>query len=701
MAKIKDKEIYPNQFPVNPKTYFIGTDPSGKTVTVEASSIIGQFFNLELLGNSCIQYPVTYSTDCETGAVTQLPLQLVQVLLALEQQVCKNTSAIATIQEECCDGCETITTTILVYDENTGTPTEWKASEINPNSGITIGSVTAFQNGISSIALNGVSNNISAQILFEAEQLQLKEDLINIKFHIKHNTASIEQEITAPYAIRITFLKDNTQGAQSLNVSEGIFGFSMTNIGFTEITIPLFDELFPAIDFNKIIFSVFPLNNTTLVNNLFIDNISLTKEVTDCSGLPADNLLPIVDAGVDQVITLGENQSFTDVNLTAIASDPDGTIVSYLWTQISGNTVTIDDPTIPNAVPNDLPVGTYVFQVTVTDNDGATASDTVQITVYPFLNIIPVANAGVDQTTQDIEITLDGSLSADTDGTIVTYLWTQISGGATTITSPNSETTTVTGFIEGSYVFQLQVTDDDGATHTDTVTINITEQPVAKEILIDLGSCLAPADFENQTAVFIAELPSVIALGDVDIVDGDILYTDSGLSIPFNGGGNSYMYERTSPATNEAFFVSATGVVSSHESCSAPLTIESTFDYNGADTTPQTESPSGSYFIITAALLTSVYTGSNPIDSIKLFSIPNIGDLGLVTDTLNTGDSVDLALNINATIRFYARGLIDGVGNAQENNGDFTTSFVYGIVDNTNTVIDIVEYTFNANDTTN
>jgi hypothetical protein len=67
---------------------------------------------------------------------------------------------------------------------------------------------------------------------------------------------------------------------------------------------------------------------------------------------------------------------------------------------------------------------------------------------------------------------LSGS-GTDTDGTISSYSWTKISGGTATITSPTSASTTITGLVAGTYVFQLQVTDNNGATATDTVQITV------------------------------------------------------------------------------------------------------------------------------------------------------------------------------------------------------------------------------------
>ena len=92
--------------------------------------------------------------------------------------------------------------------------------------------------------------------------------------------------------------------------------------------------------------------------------------------------------------------------------------------------------------------------------------------------IVPVANAGPAQTITlpTSQATLNGSGST---GTISSYAWTQVSGPSTaTITSPSAVTSTVTGLLQGTYVFKLTVTG--GSTSTVQLTVNPIPPPVAK-----------------------------------------------------------------------------------------------------------------------------------------------------------------------------------------------------------------------------
>ena len=119
--------------------------------------------------------------------------------------------------------------------------------------------------------------------------------------------------------------------------------------------------------------------------------------------------------------------------------------------------------------------GVYRFELRVTDNNTATAFDTVQITVYATANILPTANAGSDQTiTLPVNTILLNGKGADPDGSISTYKWIKISGPVPgTITNSNSAATTVTSLVQGVYKFELRVTDNNAATTVDTVQVTV------------------------------------------------------------------------------------------------------------------------------------------------------------------------------------------------------------------------------------
>ncbi len=119
---------------------------------------------------------------------------------------------------------------------------------------------------------------------------------------------------------------------------------------------------------------------------------------------------------------------------------------------------------------------TYNMLFTVTDSTGQQGQCPVDVTVEAPDNWPPEANAGQDQwTSEGSTVTLDGSGSYDPDGEIISYHWSLLSstGPAVTLSSDTSATPSFTPSDNGVYTFQLTVTDNQGASRSDTVVVNV------------------------------------------------------------------------------------------------------------------------------------------------------------------------------------------------------------------------------------
>ena len=87
-------------------------------------------------------------------------------------------------------------------------------------------------------------------------------------------------------------------------------------------------------------------------------------------------------------------------------------------------------------------------------------------------NIAPVADGGGDRTlslpTDSIDLVGSGT---DSDGTVVAYQWSQLSGPAATMAGSDGAILSLSNLTAGTYRFRLTVTDDAGATGSDEVNV--------------------------------------------------------------------------------------------------------------------------------------------------------------------------------------------------------------------------------------
>ena len=198
------------------------------------------------------------------------------------------------------------------------------------------------------------------------------------------------------------------------------------------------------------------------------DTIKITVVAETVATPP--NKAPVADAGADETIQLPVNT----VTLKGKGTDVDGKIETYHWQKISGPAnAKIKNANSATTAVSGLAKGTYLFELMVTDNLGATKADTIKVTVLPRPNVKPTANAGADQTIQLPEnaMILNGS-GADEDGSIQSYKWSQVSGPATaSLTRDTTAQTQIRNLKAGAYIYQLTVTDNNGAVAMDSVTL--------------------------------------------------------------------------------------------------------------------------------------------------------------------------------------------------------------------------------------
>ena len=109
---------------------------------------------------------------------------------------------------------------------------------------------------------------------------------------------------------------------------------------------------------------------------IIVTDGSLSDSETVAITVTNKNLLPVANAGPDQIVVGNEGDVKLEVILDGSASrDEDGTIASYIWKE---NNVQIAQGVKPKV---NLVVGEHIIQLTVIDNTGAVSIDTVKVTV--------------------------------------------------------------------------------------------------------------------------------------------------------------------------------------------------------------------------------------------------------------------------------------------------------------------------------
>ena len=197
---------------------------------------------------------------------------------------------------------------------------------------------------------------------------------------------------------------------------------------------------------------------------------------------------PVVTLGsIPSTVTTG-----TVVTLSGSAITASGRSISYAWTQTSGPSVTINNPTSnTSATFTATTAGSYSFMLTATDSSAQTGTATVSITVNaPPVVANPVVTLGSIPTTvtAGTVVTLSGSAVAGSGHSITSYAWTQLSGPATVaISNAKTANATFTATLAGSYTFMLVATDNLGQSGSATVVILVNTSPP----VVSLGSILS------------------------------------------------------------------------------------------------------------------------------------------------------------------------------------------------------------------
>lgn len=200
-----------------------------------------------------------------------------------------------------------------------------------------------------------------------------------------------------------------------------------------------------------------------------------SKDIVKVTVLPV-NSPPVVNAGDDQGADFGAL-----VTISGSASDEDDDPLTYLWSQIEGPSVELSTTTDLDAeftTPKVAVDTAFTFQLIANDGQADSEPDSVTITVTGEITKQLTAYAGKDKTVPEHStVTLFGS-GKDPMKQKLSYDWRQLSGEEVTLSTtglpkPSFDAPEVANGESKTLVFSLTVSDGQGRTASDTVTVTV------------------------------------------------------------------------------------------------------------------------------------------------------------------------------------------------------------------------------------
>ena len=198
--------------------------------------------------------------------------------------------------------------------------------------------------------------------------------------------------------------------------------------------------------------------------------LAISLALSACGGGDGESTPKVVEsANVAPQLTSIDTQAVKEgraLTITASATDSDGSVSSYAWSQKSGVAVDIsgkDTNAVSFTVPAIEQDETITLTVIVTDNDSAITKQ--DVTVNLVNNLLPTISFIAQQSLNEKTALVLSADLTDIDGEISTIIWSQVSGKALTLTNTDSASVTINApQVKQDEVAQLKLTivDDTG-----------------------------------------------------------------------------------------------------------------------------------------------------------------------------------------------------------------------------------------------
>ncbi|MEQ2172457.1 hypothetical protein GOODEAATRI_021269 [Goodea atripinnis] len=235
--------------------------------------------------------------------------------------------------------------------------------------------------------------------------------------------------------------------------------------------------------------------------------------------LKGSNRAPVAVVGPDRKLVL----PLSGLLLDGSSSTDDRGISSYSWEVVSGPSgLLLQDSDQAVAMVTGLRGGCYTFKLTVTDQEGATDSALLSVRIQEARSLSPVAHASGSHvlTLPNNSLVLKGSVT-DRDQTEVRYLWTRDSqspaAGEVLFGSETQPSLYLSGLVEGTYLFQLRVTDAQGRSGSAMATVEVRPEPGGgQQVELEMLVLVSQVSVAQRDTV-VRQLAALIHVLDRDI----------------------------------------------------------------------------------------------------------------------------------------------------------------------------------------
>jgi gliding motility-associated-like protein len=218
-----------------------------------------------------------------------------------------------------------------------------------------------------------------------------------------------------------------------------------------------------------------PSAPTTSITGVTAGSYGFRWTITNGTCPPSTDDVIITVNDLPSLALAGPDLSLCNVTSVTMAATA-ATVGIGTWTYVSGPNIPVfTNPNLANTTVTGMIPGTYVFDWSIA-NGPCISSDQIQVIIAALPT---TANAGAD-------LNLCGTSTATLEGNAAMVglgTWTRVSGPNTpVITNINSESSTVTGLITGTYVFKWTISNGSCVSSSDNVQVAVTTGTVTTSV---------------------------------------------------------------------------------------------------------------------------------------------------------------------------------------------------------------------------